>query len=54
LMYEERVGIPIDQIVILMSTDGTNEPQIFVKDKEQYVDKLCDKILRFHREMKGE
>ena len=47
LMYEERVGIPIDQIVILMSTDGTNEPQIFVKDKEQYVDKLCDKILKY-------
>jgi len=54
LMYEERVGIPIEQIVILMSTDDTNEPQIFVKNKEQFVDKLCDKILKFHREMKGE
>ena len=48
LMYEERVGIPIDQIVILMSTDGQKEPQVFVKDKEQYVEKLCDKILKFY------
>jgi hypothetical protein len=53
-MYEERVGIPIDQIVILISTDGTNEPQVFVKDKEQYAEKLFEKILKFHREMKGE
>jgi len=54
LMYEERVGVTIDQIVILISTDGTNEPHVFVKDKDQYVEKLCEKILKFHREMKGE
>ena len=48
LMYEERVGIPIDQIVVIMSTDGMEKPQLFVKDKEQYVDKLCIKILKYH------
>lgn len=48
LMYEERVGTPIDQIVVIMSTDGMEKPQLFVKDKEQYVDKLCDKILKFY------
>lgn len=48
LMYEERVCTPIDQIVVIMSTDGMEKPQLFVKDKEQYVDKLCDKILKFH------
>ena len=47
LMYEERVGIPIDQIVVIMSTDGMEKPQLFVKDKEQYVDKLCIKILKY-------
>lgn len=48
LMYEERVGIPIDQIVVIMSTDGMEKPQLFVKSKEEYEEKLCDKILKFY------
>lgn len=48
LMYEERVGITIDQIVVIMSTDGMEKPQLFVKSKEEYEEKLCDKILKFY------
>lgn len=47
MMYEERVGIRIDQIVVLMSTDGLNEPQIFIKDKNQYIGKLMDRIRNY-------
>lgn len=48
LMYEERIGTPIDQIVVIMSTDGMEKPQLFVKSKEEYEEKLCDKILKFY------
>jgi len=48
LMYEERTDNPIEQIVIIISTDGLNEPQVFVKNKIEYIDKLFDKILKFH------
>ena len=53
MMYEELVGEPIDQIVIIISTDGLNEPQVFIKSKMDYIDKLFEKILKFHGEMKG-
>jgi hypothetical protein len=50
LMYEERVGQPIDQIVIIISADGLTEPQLFVRKKETYIQPLFDKILEYHRE----
>jgi genome maintenance exonuclease 1 len=53
LMYEERVGNPIDQVVVIISTDGLKEPQLFVKNKDEYENKLFDKILKYHQENKG-
>lgn len=53
LMYEERVGVPINQIVVIMSTDGMEKPQLFVKNASDYYDKLCEKILKYHQENKG-
>jgi PD-(D/E)XK nuclease superfamily len=50
LMYEERIGQPIDQIVIIISADGLTEPQLFVRKKETYIQPLFDKILEYHRE----
>ncbi len=44
LMYEELVGTPIDQIVIIISVDGETEPQMFIRDKKYYVDSLMEKI----------
>ena len=43
LMYEELTGIPIDQIVIIISVDGETEPQVFIRDKKHYVDSLMEK-----------
>ena len=50
-MYEERMGTPIEQIVILVVTDdGTI--QEFVKEKEQmYLDTLTETLDIFHKSM---
>jgi len=46
LMFEERTGVPIDQIVVAIANEeGT--PQIFVKQKEQYVPQLNSYIERY-------
>jgi genome maintenance exonuclease 1 len=43
MMYEERVGAPIDQIVILMAVEN-EAPLIFVKETKDYVDTLYEHI----------
>lgn len=48
LMYEERVGSPIDQIVIMISVDN-DDPQLFVKNKNDYVDELKN-LIRLYKE----
>ena len=50
LMYEERIGHPIHQIVIMMASDGVPAPQIFVKKTEDYHDMLLEKIVMYFRE----
>ena len=50
LMYKERVGRPIEQIVILISVDGRDEPQIFIKKTSDYVDSLIKKIWLYNKE----
>lgn len=37
VMYEERTGIPIDTIVIIMAVDGY-EPQLFKVKRDDYID----------------
>jgi genome maintenance exonuclease 1 len=38
-MFEERTGVPIEQIVVVIAVEnGTN--QVFVKNKHKYLDKL--------------
>lgn len=44
LMYEELVGNPIDQIVIIISCDDSDRPQVFIRDKNQYIQNLLEKI----------
>lgn len=41
LMYEERTGTPIDQLVILMSVDN-EKPQVYVKSKSDYIDAVLE------------
>jgi len=50
IMFEERVGIPVDQIVVIISADGLPEPQLFVRQKKNYIEPLFDKILEYYRE----
>lgn len=39
IMFEERFGIPVSQIVIAISVDD-HEPQIFVEKRDKYVKRL--------------
>jgi len=50
LMYKERVGNPIKQIVIIILVDGRTEPQIFIKNPDDYVDSLIKKIWLYKKE----
>jgi len=50
LMYEELVGKPIDQIVILIATDDSDKPQVFIRDKNQYIENLLEKIHLYKQE----
>lgn len=49
-MYGELVKNPIDQIVVLISVDHIKEPQVFIKNKKEYLESLCDKINTFQKE----
>jgi genome maintenance exonuclease 1 len=49
-MYEERVGKPIDQIVIIISVDGLDYPQVFIKNKKDHIENLMSKILAYKKE----
>lgn len=50
LMYEELVNKPIDQIVILISVDFMEQPQCFIRDKNQYLESLLEKIHIYKQE----
>lgn len=50
LMYEELVGTPINQVVIIISCDDSEYPQVFIRDKNQYVDSLMYKINQYKTE----
>lgn len=43
-MYEELVGKPIEQIVIIMAVEDQNEPCIFVERTEDHLENLVEHI----------
>jgi len=47
-MYEELVGVGIDQIVIIMAVDGS-EPLVFVERTEDHLNTLLE-FIKFYRE----
>jgi hypothetical protein len=51
VMYEERTGIPIKQIVIVISVDD-EDPQIFIEDRDNYIGKLIE-IRQLYEERYG-
>ena len=50
LMYEEMTGIQCKQIVVLISVDDEPEPQVFVKQRSEYINELARKIKQFRSE----
>jgi genome maintenance exonuclease 1 len=49
IMFEERTGVPIDQIVIAMAVVSENTPVIFVREKKDYIEQL-NYFVRLNRE----
>ena len=49
IMWEERTGNPITQLVVLIAVDG-HEPQIFVDHRDNWTSKLWDAINNYRRE----
>ena len=47
LMFEERTGIRVEQIVILMSGETDFSCQVFVDDRKNYIHQLNEVIVRF-------
>jgi ATP-dependent exoDNAse (exonuclease V) beta subunit len=52
-MYEERTGIPINNIVILIVTEDGGT-QVFKKDKHQYLVPLKESIEEFYKSIENE
>lgn len=49
LMYEEMTGVQCKQIVVMISVDH-EEPQVFVRDRKDYMPELANKIKTFRLE----
>ena len=44
LMFEERTGIVTEGIVVLISVDDYNDPQVFMKSRNGYIDTLQELV----------
>ena len=47
VMFEERTGIPIDQIVIIIAVENEPEPQVFVEKRDDHIHKCIETIALF-------
>lgn len=55
IMFEERHGMPIEQIVIAVAVDKQFEPpQIFIKETKNYVDMLMECVHTYHDKIEEE
>lgn len=50
VMFEERTGIPIPQIVIVMAPDGDGPGQIFIKKRDEYIDEAIKLINQYYED----
>ena len=50
IMWEERTGQPITQLVTLISVDGQDKPQIFVEHRDNWVNQLKNTIEKYKEE----
>lgn len=42
VMFEERTGIPVSKLVILMAVDDHDKPAIFIEKRDHWIDKFID------------
>lgn len=49
IMWEERTGMPITQLVTIISVDN-NEPQVFIEHRDNWVRPLLDCIAQYKEE----
>ncbi len=46
IMWEERTGMPIKQIVVFIAVDN-EDPQIFIEDRDNWTEKLIETIAEY-------
>ena len=51
IMWEERTGMPITQLVVMIAVDN-EEPQVFIEHRDNWVKKLFDVIEQYTTEQK--
>jgi|TARA_B110000967_G_scaffold192661_1_gene219498 genome maintenance exonuclease 1 len=49
VMWEERTGMPITQLVTIISVDN-NEPQVFIEHRDNWINSLKDTIKKYTEE----
>lgn len=49
IMWEERTGIPITQLVVMIAVDN-EEPQVFIEHRDNWTEKLWNVINEYRRE----
>ena len=49
IMWEERTGQPITQLVTIISVDG-NDPQVFIEHRDNWTRPLLDTIVQYYEE----
>ena len=49
VMFEERTGIPVDQIVIVIAVEGEREAQVFVEKRDNYIGE-CINTIKMYKE----
>jgi hypothetical protein len=52
-MWEERTGMPITQLVIMIAVDN-EDPQVFIEHRDNWTDKLWDTIKQYQKEKRME
>lgn len=50
--WHERTGMKIEQIVTVISADGMDEPQTFIKKPESYIPEIRKLVKKFEKENK--
>ena len=48
-MWEERTGMPIVQLVVLVMVDDSN-PQIFIEHRDNWTESLIESIDHYNKE----